>query len=194
MGMGKYATSDTVTASAGDEGVELRLVSAGALVGSIVDAKTGRSCRAQIAVSWGEPSTPFLMVGSTKEDGSFKFEGLRAGAYDLSASTEDGKSGSLRGIAVAAGAASAGLVVRVSPGARVTVRYQGKTTWGNFELESDGVVLGGDGLQTGTSSTRVVPPGHVITRFRLRNPDRVQEKAFDLAVGEEKEALFGDGD
>lgn len=191
-GAGQFATSDPVEAAAGDEHVVLRLRAGGSLVGSVVDAKTGAPCQAEIAVSPRDPSALERMRGTSHADGSFRFGGLRVGAYDVAAGTPDGRVGSIRGLVVDAEGRSDALVIRVEPGARLRVRYQGRATWGSLEVASGGMPFSFDGLRAGTSTTCTVPAGHVVARFKIHDPPSKQEKELDLAVGEEKEVVFDD--
>jgi hypothetical protein len=75
----------------------------------------------------------------------------------------------------------------------VRIRYDGKSSYGTFQVTSGGVILAIDSLQNGTSRAQPVSAGHLVVRFTVWEPTHSQEREIDLAVGEEKEIAFTDG-
>lgn len=186
-----HARSDESTASAGEGDIVLKLHAGGSLSGSVVDAKTKvpRAARIFVAPSGGEG---FISLPEAHSDGQFRLPGLPAGTYDIAACTEDALVGLVRAVAVTGGTETKDVVVGVSPGARVRVRYAGKAQTGSCHALSDGVIVGLDGIECGTSRSFVVPAGRVQVRFIQLQPKREQVRELDLAIGEEREVVFND--
>jgi len=143
----------------------------GALNGKVIDEKTNAPCSAYIAVT-PRTATSGISVQQAHDDGAFRAQGLEPGTYDLAASTEDARVGVLRGVEIKGGAETKDLVLKVSPGARVRVRYSGKASSGSCHIVSDGVIVGLDGLENGTTKTFTAPAGRIQVQFTLFQPKR----------------------
>jgi hypothetical protein len=192
VGHGEHGDSDTVLASAGDDGVVLQVKVGALLAGTVVDARSGAPCPARLTVTGLTLDPPLMMLAETQADGTFALAGMRPGTYDIAAHTDDARVGIVRGVVITGGVQDAGPVLRVSAGARVRVRYDGKARYGTFEVRSDGAIVGIDSLESGTSRSQPVPAGRVVVKFTLWDPTRTQEKELELAVGEEKSCAFTD--
>jgi hypothetical protein len=184
--------SDPVIASAGDEGVVLTVALGATLSGMVVDAISGAPCPARLTVTSDSVAEPLRMLAETMPDGTFSLQGMQPGTYDLAAHTDDARVGIVRGLVIAHNTRHSGPVLRVSAGARVRMRYDGKSRYGTFEVLSDGAIVGIDTLENGTTSSQPVPAGRCVVRFTLWDPTRTQEKVMQLAVGEEKSCAFTD--
>ena len=183
----KYARAEPVLARAGDEGVVLRLREPGSLHGIVTDPARGGPVPARLWVSGR--SSGARAGASAKEDGVFSKAGLSPGLYDIAASTPDGLAGYVLGVEVSAGEDTGPVRVEVKPGARVTVRYTGPTTYANFTVYAGEAPVALDGIHTGTSATHIVPAGPLRVHVKTRNElERTVE--VDLAAGEEREVVF----
>jgi hypothetical protein len=188
----KHAASDEAIASAGDEGIVLRLHPGARISGRVVDAATNMPCRAQMVLAAREAKSFSLMLPETKPDGTFAIEALDAGVYDLGGRTDDARAGTLRGIEVGSGADVKDLVLTVSPGARIRVHNACKTRVGGIRIESGGVAIAVDGMEAGTTRTFAAPAGHVSVQLKFYKPEREMKRELDVAVGEEREVEFTD--
>lgn len=191
---GEYVDSDQVEAFAGDEGVVFRLKRARSFSGTVVDAVTGAPCSAQLTVMTLDAQTPMVMHVQTNADGTFRINDLGDGIYDVAAHTGDALVGFVRGIHVAGGSGPDGVEVRVAPGAKLGIRYEGDEPFGLFEVSTNGVRIGIGILRNGTSKTQIAPVGRVSLMFKLGDPVRTQERTLDLVAGEDREVVFTDRD
>ena len=194
----KLAPSDPVEASSGQEGVELRLRAGGSMSGRVVDASTGQGSQAELRVSplaggrgWDEHG-----IGWTShEDGTFEMEGLPSGLYGVSAGTVDGRFGVLRGVGVSAGAGTGELVVAVSPGGKLRLRYEGQRPEVECAVRFQGVFVGwGEKLKPGAAVTRFAPAGTLSLVLRIEGGPELSTRTVELGVSEEKEIVFRDGE
>ena len=184
--MKEEANSDPVTATAGDQDVVLRLRVGGSLSGKVVDSITGSPCSAELVLSDRSDENGYLSLPRSGEDGSFRCKGLPPGTYDVAARTPDGRFGRQLGIVVRAETESDSAVVAVGPGAKLHVRYEAVSGYGQVEVRGDGCIVAADGIAAGSTKVWVVPAGRVVAE--LRSPK--QSQAVDLAVGEEKTVVL----
>jgi hypothetical protein len=189
------AGSDEVNASPGDDEVVLRLRAGGSLTGVVMDAQTREPCHATMIVMPRASKRFMFMMPESKSDGTFHVEGLDAGTYDLSATTENGRVGKLKGIEVVAGVDSKDLVLAVTIGARINVRYTGASKVANGTAYVDGVIVSTthNSVQSVNPATLIVPAGHVRVDLGLYPSKRKIDKEIDVVAGEEKEIVFDDG-
>ena len=108
------------------------------------------------------------------------------------ARTSDRRAAVLERVRVEAGVALDDLVLNLRAGAALHVRFEGEETHGHYRVMRDGVIVGADGLERGTVSTLVVPPGdpRLICSGSAPPSGRVHE--FSLAAGEEHEIVIGE--
>jgi len=186
----READSPRVEASAGDEGVELCLQPGGTLSGTVVDGATGRASAATITLVQTSPPQRGFDGGRADDDGAFRFQGLGAGTYDLAVRASGQRVGQLRGISVAAGSETTGLVVTLVPGAALRVKCAVDYLY--YEVRCDGVLVAGAGVDAGATSESAVPAGHLVVECSWAG-DAVT-KDLDVAIGELVELVFGDED
>lgn len=187
------ADSDPVEASAGDEGVVLRLRAGGSISGIIVDGATGRACAATLTLGLrglADQGLTMFENGEDEENGAFQLDGLAPGVYDISARASGQRVGILRGVVVQAGIDTSKLVVTLAPGATLRVKYAGKDRFLSYRILSEGVPVAGDGIQAGGSKEIVVPSGRLTIECRSTG-ESSETKEIELAVGEQKELVFG---
>jgi hypothetical protein len=181
-----HANSEPLIVRAGDAGVVLRLQAGGIIRGRVVDA-AGKARPANIAVAnEGKGS-----VGSrtSTRDGNLQFKGLLEGTYSVSATTSDGLSGRRSGIVVAPGATVDGIEVVLTPGARLSVRYGGKTRVA-FEVLQDGVTFTGDQSVPDSPTVIVVPAGELEIRWYGRYPEVIHSERVSVTPGEMREVVW----
>jgi hypothetical protein len=187
-----HADSESVEASGGDEDVVLRLRTGGSVRGTIIDGVTGKSCAAElIFVVRGRGDGGFSSMNSA-EDGVFEVGGLAAGIYDFAARASGYRAGSLRGVSVQAGVETRDLVLTLRPGAKLRILYAGKHGYLNYQVLSEGMTVASDGIAAGRSAEAVVPSGHLVVECHWPS-NGSETKEIDVAVGEEKELVFGGG-
>jgi hypothetical protein len=125
----------------------------------------------------------------TSPDDAFQLDGLRAGRYDLTAHTGDGRVAVLRGVLVGAGETVEGLVLPLQDGARLLIRYDGKERYGRFTILSEGSAVAVNTVHTGTTRLVTVPPGPVAVEFTVAGR-LVERRALDTHAGAETEVSF----
>jgi len=192
----EYAESETVDARAGDQGVVLRLRPGGALEGILMDSDTSLPLQGKVTVS--NSGSVGLYAGMrmtwTQESGRFKFDGLEPGSYNVAGTTDEGKVAVQEYVVVSAGEASSDITLHAEPGAVVVVRYSGPNQYGQYRTKFGDVVVGGDGIEKGTSSRQVVPAGPVRVECFDGDPENPVVHELTLSPGEEKEVVFGEGE
>jgi hypothetical protein len=186
----KNASSESVTCSAGDDNVVLHCRLGGAISGRVIDAKTHDACRGKVFVS--QQGTQYFHMPSTGSDGTFRTEGLEPGTYAVAASTDDGRTGVLRGVELAPGTEAKDLVVEVSLGGHVRIRNDCKSRILSVTVQSGDIAVDSDGIEPGTAKTFTAPAGHLTLRVWLHPPPEEQKRELDLNAGEEKEVVFAD--
>ncbi len=184
------ADSDPVTARAGDEGVMLRLRSAGSLSGVTRDASSGEPVAAEVTVAPEGDLEQFEQVSSsTDATGRFDFDGLLPGTYTITARA--GRlAGSISGVAVAAGHESGGLEIALVAAARlrITLEPGGGAQW--WEVQARGARIA-FGSEPGTTE-ELLPPGDATVRFfgwRDGELATLAERAVQLVGGEVTEVV-----
>jgi hypothetical protein len=185
-----------VEASAGDEGVVLRLEAGGSLEGTILDGSTGEGCAGRVTLAPCDSPDQRWWASDAREDGAFRVEGLPPGTYCLAARASGERVGVLRGVSVRAGSETAGLVIALAPGAALRLKYAGKDGYLQYRIVSDGVTVAGDGVPAGATSATAVPAGRLVVECRWpragseRDP-ALETREIDLGVGEDAELVFG---
>ncbi len=191
---GSFADSERVRADTGARDVVLHLRRGGKLAGRVVDARTGEGAVASIAVSIPADPKANIHMPTSKPDGSFALQGMLPGTYALAATTTDGRVGILRGVELPEGGDVHDLVLQLTPGARLRVRYDGAQDVCSTQILVDGVVVSTDGVEKSTSKTFAAPPGAVSVRCRLNPIGKTFVREIALAAGEERELVIKDED
>jgi len=133
---GRFADCETVTVEAGKQDVVLRLRPAGSLRVRVTDA-AGRPAGDTRVSALHEASGAFVTTW-TEDDGSACFDGLLPGAYSLSASTPAGECARAVDLAVAVQGAPSEATLRLTRGARLTLRLPvavPRNTWARLTLD-----------------------------------------------------------
>jgi protocatechuate 3,4-dioxygenase beta subunit len=192
--------SDPVTASAGEDGVVLRLKQCGALSGTVMDVRTGKPCRAEVCIALRkstdskglsvDPKDLSLDMMPTEEDGTFRAEELLPGVYDIAARAGSRSVGLLKSVRVEAGAETRSVVVTVLPGAALRIRNGLEDGNEVYFVSGDGVSIACAVIQAGETGDVDVPPGHVVIRWGVELGS-LQQKELDLKVGEVREVVLG---
>ena len=196
----QFAPSDPVRVEVGQRDVLLRVRAGGKLRGTVVDAVSGAACGAELSVMPDHPgSDPFGggmgFSSETKENGAFEHGGLEPGSYGLSACTNDGRFGVLPAVLVAPNATADGLVIRVSPGGTLHLRYQGALPAIYVTVTSQGVAVGfPEIVQSGSSLDVRAPAGSIALQIRKEFRGEARLKKIDLAAGETKDVVLRDDD
>lgn len=186
------ASSDFVTANAGDENVVLRLRAGGTIEGKVVDATSGEGCRAELRCTGTGSARGGWGMSPPQDDGSFQLQSLVPGTYDLIARAHDGRVAISRGIVVDAGSRVTGVVLTLELGGKVRVRYDGTPASAAYDVLRDGVRIASGSLEKGVSSVQVVPKGRLSIELRRVGDTAKQSREIEVAPGEEKEVVFND--
>jgi hypothetical protein len=192
----EHAPSELVRAEAGQRDVSIRLRAGGSLSGRVVDAQSGEGCAAELTITPQHLRSGAFGSGfttGTKPDGSFDHPGLEPDLYGISARTADGRIGVLPDIAVLADAKSGDLVISVSLGGKLRLRYDGSKKAMLVEIMSRGVLVQfSEGIEPGQTVERRAPQGALVLNIRSEwmGPPRTMQ--LDLAAGETKEVVIHD--
>lgn len=185
------APSVPVAAEAGQSNVVLQLTEGGSISGTIADVLTGARCQAQIIYALRHAAAERQIgVDGSRNDGTFRCEGLRPGVYDISASCTDGRCGMLKGVVVRAGENTPEQVLGVSRGACVRIRNARGVGTLSFVAYEDGVPVAADGIEPGCNAEFVVPPARISVRTTWP-PVPCESQDVQVGVGETKDIVFG---
>jgi Carboxypeptidase regulatory-like domain len=198
MGAGAaYSRSQPVEAQAGASDVNLTLSFGGCMAGSVVDASTGEVTKARVTVAPQRDSPEVGLggagaIGSSDSEGKFAFDGLDPGVYSVSASTSGGGCAVAKDLRLDSGTRIEGLVLRVRPGGRVRVRYEGPESVAQIRVYDGVAVVALDGVRRGTDSTWVVTTGKLVVQCTegFGADLRRQEQEVTVEAGKLAEVVF----
>ena len=168
----------------------------GSIEGRVVDRATGQRCQAMMTVSthdFAHVTNAHATTGMSRDTGVFVYDGLRPGDYDVTARTKDGRTGTLEGVSVEAGSEITGLTVKVEPGSCVGVRFEGGVGEGFLTFIHGDVIVASELIHPPASLLVVVPARAATARFVRLSGDPPQERRVEVAVGDEKDIVFGNG-
>ena len=177
-----YQAAEPVQAEPGESGVVVKLRFGASLSGSVLDGASGKPTQADIVLSWPRSEdgwSPFVMTST--HDGTFEFQGRGANSYAIFATDGSGKAGFTR-LRVEDQVDLEDIVVSLEPAATLHIFYAGNDKYGQFEVWLDDIVVGADGLRTGTKRELTVPPGRI--RVTLSSSGDEEERTVDLEAGE----------
>jgi hypothetical protein len=186
------AGSDPVIAQAGDGDVLLTLRRGCCVEGKTIDAATGEGCTAELLVAPSAPQPNRSMFAASRIDGSFQFTRLEPATYNLTARTNDGRTAQEIGIALGPGDRVSGLVLKLEPGARLRVKYDGEQRKCHYDVRSNGLRVANDRVSKEQPSTQIVPKGKLTIEFTRGGATQAEIREIEVAAGEEKEVVFTD--
>lgn len=173
--------------------VVLRMELGCSIRGRVVDAQSGESLAAHLTLgaSGGAEAIGFLVRTSSCEAGEeLLVSGLPASTYSLVASASSGRIGILSPITLAPGEQLCDLELRLSPGASLSIAYDGPAPYGSVQLLFDGVVIAVDGIAQGTRRDFTVPAGRCVARMTLYPQGAMFDTVVALGVGASAELRF----
>jgi hypothetical protein len=182
------ADSELVQARSDDQEVLLRLAPGGTLRGRVFDEATGKPCAATVLLH-SDPELPPRRHAAGRE-AAFEFRGLRAGTYDLTARSDDGRVGILRNVSVGSGRVNEGVAIAMATGAKLRVRCLGEAAGGQVTVHADGALVAVETLRPGTSALLSVPVGRLLVRFTRTNGVGEEREIQTTAGPEETELVF----
>jgi hypothetical protein len=190
LSKGGDSSSERVVANAGDENVVLRLRPGVVLAGRVIDER-GDPARAAIAIAQPGSTTFGIHTLETKPDGTFRLANLDPGTFSIGASTADGRVGLIEKLALAGGEEATDLEVKLVPGGRIRVRYDGADPWGTIRILRGDTIVGMESLQKGASHEFSAPLGAVTVALRCYRLPRSEERAVTVQAGAVAEVAFG---
>jgi len=191
-----FAPSEKLKVAAGARDVVLRLRPGTSLRGRCIDAQTGAATRSDIMLTpemiTSSPSGSGLWT-STREDGSFELNELEPGRYGIVASASGGRFGVLTWFDAPAGQGVRDLVVPVSPGGTLRLKYEGASRSTLVKIVTRGLhVTWTEEVLAGKAWERRMPAGPMVIQ-ELGADDEVQRSiAVEVAAGEVTEVVVQD--
>jgi protocatechuate 3,4-dioxygenase beta subunit len=190
-----HAPSEPVRAEAGQRDVSIRLRAGGSLSGRVVDARSEAGCASELTITPQHPAGAFGrgMTTSTNPDSSFEIGGLEPGSYGIAAITADGRFGVLPAVSVAPDAKSENLVISVSLGGKLRLRYEGAKEHVFIQVMSRAVpVEFPEPVQRGKTLEKRAPQGALVLNVMFEWTGEPLTMQIDLAAGEEKDVVIHD--
>lgn len=188
-GVSTPTTPTPIVARAGDENVVLMVSNAASVRLRAVDARSDEPCIAHFFCRAREPVQCIYIIDSHDASEGIDVSGLVEGTYDIAAQTADGRVGMARNVEVAIGVALPDVTVRMETGARLRVRFDGRTQATSFEVLSDGAMVTIGILKAGASKPVIVPAGPAVVRF-LSRVGLLEERNVNAVAGEEVDVVF----
>jgi hypothetical protein len=183
-----WSPAAPVQAAAGASDVLLTLLPGASIGGRVVDPLTGLGVAAEVEVVVVDDSERrgSRTMARSKEDGSFRFEGLAQGTYSICASTPAVQLAIESGVRLLEGESTDNLTLALQPAARLRIRYDGPQRSVHLSVEWNGTHFRSDGIQSGIEQVLVVPPGDFVVECSeyQGEPGSAQTKAVSLAPGE----------
>src|SRR5262249_692313 len=138
----------------------------GRIRADVVDAKTGATCAADVMVTREDAPkdarNEFGFEIPVKESERFERGGLEPGTYAISARSSDGRIGILRGGEGTQEKDPAPKVIRVAPGGKIRLRYEGSKPDLLVTIASEGADIALFGpLKRGSKTQQFAPAGTV---------------------------------
>jgi hypothetical protein len=184
---GRDASSSSTEVEAGTHDIVLRLRPGGAIAGTVLD-DNGQPIPAVVCLSRRDEK--FGMTTSPRPNGSFLFQGLEPGTYQLSAHTSDGLIGVLESVESSTDQSAPENVIQLRKGGRIRVRHHGPGNNCYFSVFQNGVELGNDGATLDTTADMVAPVGTVVVRASYYEANRTVERTVEVKAGETVEVVF----
>ncbi len=177
----------TAVVMAGDTNVVLRLELVASVSGVLRD-REGRGVKGKMSLREATDADRFLSWWESQDsnaDGTFEFDGLSPGQYELVVQGHRGGFARLPPFSLASGENRSDLEVELGPSAELLIQCPEGT---NVQVLQDGVLIDWYSPQSGESM--VVPPG--LCDLELHAKGEVLEKrAVRVAEGETVEVVFG---
>jgi hypothetical protein len=182
----RFGTLEPVRCAAGDRDVTLELaVVRGSVAGRVLSPEQRGADAGVSAIALDGRSA---MARRNDLDGSFRFDGLRAGAWMLR--TDDGRgSAAMTRVEVLPGAELRGVDLRLERGAELVLHHAPSREATRFEVLRDGEVVFEDPIASGGASGTArlsVVPGTWTVRF-LAGDTETLRRTLELGAGEQHE-------
>jgi len=165
--------SSAVQASAGTTEIVLELGADATIRGRVLGLRSTGVADTDLMISRRAEGTASETI--VRDDGSFEFTNLAPGLYDIAARTRDGLAGVCAGIDVHRGAEVEGVEIRVSRGAKLTVRLGNAARMRWIRVVQDGVTVAWAWLEDRSDAVITVPAGILQVELLAPGPE------FDIA-------------
>jgi hypothetical protein len=180
------APSKPMIVAAGRSDVTIELTRGGTIRPEAVRADTGAKVEAAFCLVASNDPEVLHGSGQYSPNTVAYFAGLPPGSYELAAVTPDGFAGGRSAIMLAAGQVLEDVRVTVEPGAKLVLRYVGKTPeYAQVSVWQGPIYFGGDGIHAGSSTTCVAPRGKITVKWTAGGDHFDEELGLD--VGETRE-------
>lgn len=184
--------SDLELLSSRAKRVRLNFERLGSLAGIVVDGESRSPSAAQLHLvtgASGSRSAP----SSPSEPGHFRFEGLAADTYTVTATTADGRFASLAGITAGGTRSVDDLVLELEPGAFLEIDLGRVRRLVRCSLTANGRRISDFTLRRGQAARVCVPTGFVIATIYEksgRSERVVDERSVEVTAGETYQLTF----
>jgi len=158
-----FDRSEYVHAEAGDVDVPLVIDLGTSLSGTVVDGDTGEPTNAHVHLISARGSLGFGTGGEGA--GVFRFAGLHAGVYSLTAGTDDGRFALLGDVPLEEGESQRGLLLELRPGATLEIELAGGLASARCAIYAEGVPIADFTLRRGEKATERVPAGPLLLQL-----------------------------
>jgi hypothetical protein len=184
------SASEWARAQAGAEQLVLQLRRGASIAGRVVIAATAQPAPCRLALVELDAEYPGWRMWSSSENGEFQDSGIPPGKYVLRAWDPSGLVGASATLHLAAGQSMEGIEIRLVPGAKLRLRYEGESKRLGFCLYSGGLPLVFDELEKGAASLQVVHAGTIEVRWMSSAALVEKVQTVTLQVGELQDVVW----
>ncbi|MEO6708369.1 MAG: carboxypeptidase-like regulatory domain-containing protein [Planctomycetota bacterium] len=187
--LGELTPSPQIRVQSGSEGVVIHLRTGASIEGTILDGATLGSVKSTVMIVRANGDQ--VRGGRIRsDDGEFRFEGLTPGTYLIYARDEAGGVGVSDAITVAEDESSKGCQIRLVPGAKLRMRYEGEADYASYMILVGGSLLGFESAEKGRIQDESVPAGAIEVRWTGWESKLTKTESFTVAVGEVRELVW----
>jgi hypothetical protein len=175
---------------AGAEQLVIQLRRSASIAGRVIIAATAQPAPCRLALVELDAQYPGWRMWSSSENGEFQDAGIPPGNYLLRAWDPSGLVGASATLHLASGQSMEGIEIRLVPGAKLRLRYEGESKRLGFCLYSGGLPLVFDELEKGAASVQVVHAGTIEVRWMSSAALVEKVQTVTLQVGELQDVVW----
>ena len=187
--MHNYPPSIARSFQSGTDGIVIQLRVGGSIEGMAVGDASPQLQETSFAIARTDGTRSGRWMYES-DDGAFRFSGLLAGSYVISARDGAGAIGISDAISLAEGQALKGVEIKLVPGAKLELRYAGGSKHAACEVFAAGSPINFVMLEKGESTIVAVPAGAIELRWKEWESQVETTQTITVELGEAREFVW----